>query len=280
MNNSYKQILEAIDKGIQFALDDFDYNDTLNIKAKDNVINKEDSLWKSIKFKDYFVDLGLPSGTLWCKYNLGCDFDLLNEHPENANAHDWYGDYYAWGALTPNPNGKLYLWQNYKFCKGKYNSLTKYCNSENYGYDMELETDDFLSYYTDDLDQLLPEDDIVTQLYGKKYHIPTKEQWEELIDNTILDYGYQNENYHFGFFILTSKINGNKLYIPKSGYNNNLGLSGQGIYACLWSSTLNELTPNNAFRQGFSKHTPEDKPYQNMAYDERCKGFTIRPVYG
>lgn len=36
-----------------------------------------------------FVDLGLPSGTLWCKYNLGADNEMD------------YGQYYAWG--NPNP---------------------------------------------------------------------------------------------------------------------------------------------------------------------------------
>jgi len=33
------------------------------------------------------VDLGLPSGTLWCKCNLG------------ANTETEYGDYYSWGEL-------------------------------------------------------------------------------------------------------------------------------------------------------------------------------------
>jgi hypothetical protein len=36
---------------------------------------------------DSFVNLGLPSKTLWCKYNLG------------ANIETEYGDYYAWGEL-------------------------------------------------------------------------------------------------------------------------------------------------------------------------------------
>jgi len=42
-----------------------------------------------------FVDLGLPSKTLWSKYNLGVN-------PNNLEiAADWYGDYYAFGELKP-----------------------------------------------------------------------------------------------------------------------------------------------------------------------------------
>ena len=39
------------------------------------------------------VDLGLPSRTLWCKYNLGVDPTQLTK------SEDWYGQYYAWGEL-------------------------------------------------------------------------------------------------------------------------------------------------------------------------------------
>jgi hypothetical protein len=42
---------------------------------------------------DDVVDLGLPSGTLWCKYNLGVDPKYL------ANPINWFGDYYAWGEI-------------------------------------------------------------------------------------------------------------------------------------------------------------------------------------
>jgi hypothetical protein len=39
------------------------------------------------------VDLGLPSGTLWCKYNLGVNPNCL------TNPVNWFGDYYAWGEI-------------------------------------------------------------------------------------------------------------------------------------------------------------------------------------
>jgi hypothetical protein len=75
------------------------------------------------------VDLGLPSRTLWCKYNLGVDPNQLIK-PE-----DWYGKYYAWGELEGNKinkNGEIYFqWDNYKF--GNEYNLTKYCNRLGHG---------------------------------------------------------------------------------------------------------------------------------------------------
>jgi len=51
-----------------------------------------------------FIDLGLPSGTLWCKYNLGCNWDKLNTDPQHTKPEDWHGDYYAWGEINPRNN--------------------------------------------------------------------------------------------------------------------------------------------------------------------------------
>ena len=89
--------------------------------------------------RDEVVDLGLPSKTLWCKYNLGVNPNQL------TNPKDWYGDYYAWGELDPNK--KKYDWDNYKF--GNEYNLTKYCNNSKFG----------LNGFVDNLTYLQPEDD-------------------------------------------------------------------------------------------------------------------------
>jgi len=123
-NNKYiemkynKQILGAINRGIQLALDD--YEDDGELTSKSNIVKNLDSkkLWN---FYNSFADLGLPSGTLWCKYNLGCDWDKLNTDPQHTKSKDWYGNYYAWGETEPKNN---YDWETYKF--GKRANLTKY----------------------------------------------------------------------------------------------------------------------------------------------------------
>jgi hypothetical protein len=44
-------------------------------------------------YEDAPVDLGLPSGILWAKYNLGVDIESLECN------EDWYGNYFAWGEI-------------------------------------------------------------------------------------------------------------------------------------------------------------------------------------
>ena len=60
------------------------------------------------------IDLGLPSGTCWFKYNFGVDYKKLdsNPNPEHLFPEDWYGKYYAWGELEPKMS---YTRDNYKF---------------------------------------------------------------------------------------------------------------------------------------------------------------------
>ena len=68
-----------MNKQIQKIVEDFSFNSMQN--AVDNAgLFAENVLG--------LVDLGLPSGTLWCECNLGAE-----------NEYDC-GDYYAWGELT------------------------------------------------------------------------------------------------------------------------------------------------------------------------------------
>ena len=91
-----------------------------------------------------YVDLGLPSGTLWATCNVGADT------PEG------YGDYFAWGETTPKTT---YNWNTYKYCNGGegLNTLTKYCSDSNFGY----------NGFTDNLTVLqLMDDDAATVNWG------------------------------------------------------------------------------------------------------------------
>ena len=165
---NYKQILEAINRGIQLALDDFDDEESVqNIKSK-QVQNRDYTKEYLDLLRDEVVDLGLPSGTLWCRYNLGVVQNQLSK------AEDRYGDYYEFGELEPNKSEPY--WDNYKF-GNSFNELTKYCNNSKFG----------LNGFTDNLTQLLPEDDAAYQnkkFLNFKFHIPTKEQCEELLKYT------------------------------------------------------------------------------------------------
>ena len=97
-----------------------------------------------------YVDLGLPSGLLWATCNLG------------ANNPEDYGDYFAWGETQPKDD---FSWTNYQYCMGSFNTLTKYCNNPDIGY----------NGFIDDLTTLLPEDDAATANWGDEWRMPPKE---------------------------------------------------------------------------------------------------------
>ena len=112
MYNNYKQILEAVNRGIKFALSDLEDDEELSSIGSQKQSQIEDAKYSTkdlLDLKKEVVDLGLPSGTLWCKYNLGATCE-----PNNNNS--WFGDYYSWGELEPNK--KLFDWDHYKFYDG------------------------------------------------------------------------------------------------------------------------------------------------------------------
>jgi hypothetical protein len=78
-------------------------------------------------YEDAPVDLGLPGGILWAKYNLGVDTSK-----QNKTAKDYFGNYYAFGEIEPKDE---YTWENYKHAQGSGVEFTKYCNNVNYAYD-------------------------------------------------------------------------------------------------------------------------------------------------
>ena len=156
-----------------------------------------------------YVDLGLPSGLLWATCNVGADT------PEG------YGDYFAWGETQPKDT---YDGSNYQYCMGSYNTLTKYCNNSNYGY----------NGFTDNLTTLLPEDDAATANWGSDWRVPTQEEWQELLDNTTHTWTTQN-GVNGQLF---TAANGNSLFLPAAGYRWYDELRYAGSYGDYWSSSL------------------------------------------
>lgn len=105
-----------------------------------------------------YVDLGLPSGTLWATCNVGA-----------SNPWD-EGDYFAWGETKPKSN---YSRSTYKYANGDSNGLTKYCKDPDYGY----------NGYTDSRTTLELSDDAATANWGSSWCMPTQAQFQELKDS-------------------------------------------------------------------------------------------------
>ena len=264
---NYNKILEAVNRGIQLALDDFDDDEPVqNIKSKQ--VQNRDYTKEYLDLMEDVVDLGLPSGTLWCKYNLGVNPNQLTK------PHDWYGDYYAWGELEPK-NTKS-DWNNYKFGED-YDELTKYCNTSSYG----------LNGFEDNLTQLLPEDDAAYQnkkLHNFKFHIPTKEQCEELIKYTD-NYWVNNYNPNYlkhnpvddgGIQGLNGRVfvgkNGNTLFIPAAGSRGGSNVYNAGTCCILQTSNLYLKDPQSSYHVYINSNT-------FLLYEDyRYFGNSIRPV--
>ena len=191
-----------------------------------------------------YVDLGLPSGTLWATCNVGAD------NPED------YGDYFAWGETQPKD---IYNWSTYQYCNGSEYTMTKYCNDSDYGY----------NGFTDNLTTLLPEDDAATANWGSGWRMPTEEEWWELNNNTTVIWTTQNG---VNGRLFTAS-NGNSLFLPAAGYRyySSLNLAGSGGY--YWSSSLNTDIPSSAWGFGFSSGN-----YGMSSYGDRYYGRSVRAV--
>lgn len=143
------------------------------------------------------VNLGLPSGTLWCDRNIG------SPSPEE------YGDYYAWGEIVPNK--ATYTSQNYRFYSySKYNT-------------------------TDGKEALDPEDDAAHIVMGGEWHIPSDTQLKELINNTTSAWTTDYNGTGRAGMIVTSKINTNSIFFPAAGISAD-GACDVGVRFSIWSS--------------------------------------------
>lgn len=194
--------------------------------------------------KHGYIDLGLPSGTLWATCNVGAD------------KPDDYGDYFAWGETRPK---EYYNWSTYKYCNGSYNQLTKYCNQSDYGY----------NGFTDNLTVLQPSDDAATANWGNGWCMPTKEQWEELYQNTNSTWTTQNG---VNGRLFTAS-NGNSLFLPAAGARLSDELFGVGDDGYYWSSLLYTNKPYDARYFKFS-----DDDYYIYDDPRGSLGLTVRPL--
>ncbi len=161
-----------------------------------------------------YVDLGLPSGLLWATCNVGAD------SPED------YGDYFAWGETAPKDYYKMDTYQHYDG-----SDLTKYTGN-------------------DGLTTLLPEDDAATAQWGSGWRMPTKEECQELYQNTTHIWTTQN-GVNGRLFTAT---NGNYLFLPAAGYYTESSLEHANWDGVYWSSSLHN-SPYAAWSFDFSSNS-------------------------
>ena len=195
------------------AVDIDDLNEVINVMlGKDGGGSQAEGDW---------VDLGLPSGTLWASSNIGA-----------ATPED-YGDYFAWGETTPK---EVYNYDTYKwYRKGYYDAqnrwlsggFTKYCT--NYGFDG----------FVDNKTELDLADDAAAANWGGGARMPSWEQIKELEKNcswqlTSRDIG--DDQHVYG--LLATGPNGNSIFFPAAGLRLDGLLHDAGGNGYYWSRTL------------------------------------------
>lgn len=170
-----------------------------------------------------FVDLGLPSGTLWATQNMG------------ASAPEQPGDYYAWGELEPKDE---YTWGTYALCEGTNSTLLRYNGNASYG-------------KVDNLTELALEDDAAHVNWGGLWRLPSKAQVQELRSSCTWTLDSARGGY------VVKGPNGNTIFLPMSGYIRGTGTLLKGTSGYYWTSALGTSTPTNSYcmvvEQGFGQ---------------------------
>ena len=192
-----------------------------------------------------YVDLGLPSGTLWATQNIGA-----------TNIKD-SGLYFAWGE-TSGVSGSLYetipvmseMPVSKQFTEngvkpgrllGAENEPLREYNMSTYKFNDG--DGGFTKYnYNDGKQYLEPEDDAAYQLWGNEWKIPCHGQYLELLNYASFEYDSELDDYVFVSNFDSSK----KLYIPNSnvihdtdydsGPNGSLRCFTTNTYGFSWSS--------------------------------------------
>lgn len=190
-----------------------------------------------------YVDLGLPSGTLWATCNVG------------ANNPWECGDYFAWGETSPKDT---YSYDNYKYANDDGIKLTKYCTKKENGNDG----------YTDGLKELESNDDAATANWGSDWCMPTFDQIKELKEKC--NWTWASENGIKGYKVTGSY--GNSLFLPASGYRHGSDLSKVGSGGDYWSRSLEESYPDLARSLSFDSSNVDWYNYF------RSHGYSVRPV--
>ena len=192
-----------------------------------------------------WVDLGLPSGLKWATCNVG------------ASSPESYGSYYAWGETRPKSE---YTWENYKFrvSGGSSENVT----FSKYNTEIARGT-------VDNKTRLDPGDDAARANWGGSWRLPTDAELTEL--RTQCSWTWTTQGGKNGYKV-TSKMNGNSIFLPAAGYRVGSSLYFDSSYGSFWSSALITDYPYYAWRMSFFSGE------RSMSSFGRSGGFSVRPV--
>ena len=204
-----------------------------------------------------WVDLGLPSGTKWATCNVG------------ASSPEEYGDYFAWGETQPKTT---YNWSTYKWMnagQSSWSQINKYTYAD--GQTSACWYDGNGNFIGDGLTELEAADDVATVNWGNDWQMPNVNQMEELVNNSYTTTEWMTLDGIDGRKI-TSKSNGNSIFLPAAGYRDNTGLGSAGSYGYYWSRSL--CTYDSYYACSLNFYSGRVGWY----YYDRGYGRSVRPV--
>ena len=178
-----------------------------------------------------FVDLALPSGLLWCEHNIG------------ASTPYEHGLYFSWGNVIGHAEGSGYDFSDAVYAETPGAALTGNI-PVNGTYDLARHN------------------------MGAPCRLPTVGEFQEL--NSNCDSEWTDDDGVAGRRF-TSRINGNSIFFPASGYYNGTSLDNRGTYGFYWSSSYNSAT--GAYVLDFNSGGVYPAHGSNRRY-----GFTARAV--
>ena len=210
--------------------------------------NWADTTAKSLTFEYIeqagFVDLGLPSGKKWAIGNLVKD----SQGNYSIGAETDWGTYVSWGNIIGHNEGEGYNFDQTTYDSTPGKQVAANIPSNDAAHDIALAT------------------------LGTPWHLPTKEDYQELYDNTdsewVADY---NGTGVAGRKFMKKSDHSVYVFFPASGYYNGTSLYNRGTYGNYWSSSFYSATYAYLLYFNSSSVNPQ-------TYNSRRFGFTVRPV--
>ena len=173
------------------------------------------------------------------------------------NGHEWVdlGLSVKWatcnvGATSPSDYGDYFAW-------GEISTKSSYTENNSKTYNKHMGDIAGNSKY-----------DAARANWGSTWRMPTKKEFKELKDQCI--WTWTSQGGHSGYRV-TSKTNGNSIFLPAAGCRNGKSLYNVGSYGHYWSA--GPYSNTNGCYLYFNSSYVYPQNYSNRAY-----GFSVRPV--
>lgn len=252
---SYTFTLASTEKIYTYDL----YDKTLEAGKRYNFPALTGSGWSVVLASELYVDLGLPSGLKWAKFNLG------------ASTETDYGDYFAWGEIAPKTD---YSWATYKWMQegqSDWKYITKYTFADGQKNGIWYSGDTFIGDGKKSLQDYDNADDAAYAALGGKFRMPTEADWQELYNNCTWTWKTTADGYASNGRLVTAS-NGNTIFLPAAGYRNGTELDNAGAPGRYWSSSLFKTFSDGVKSMNFNSGGAD------MSSSLRYYGIPVRPV--